>query len=96
MGGGQRWRHLTTSKQAPAHGSGTARRAIAEHLDAIRAQFDEVVLVFDQDGAGQRAVAAALEVMPDAKVAALPAKDANECLMEGLSEDLVEAVLSAV
>ena len=53
------------------------------------------VLVFDQDDAGQRAVAAALEVMPGAKVAKLPAKDANECLIEGLSAELVEAVLNA-
>lgn len=43
---------------------------------------DDIVLVFDQDEAGQAAILEALKVFPRAKVANLPRKDANECLKE--------------
>jgi len=65
------------------HGSGSARKCLDKHAEDIRRFFREVVLCFDNDAAGQEAVKKAMMVLPEAKVAVLPAKDANQCLMEG-------------
>jgi twinkle protein len=45
--------------------------------------FKEIVLVFDNDKPGADAVQNVLKIIPDALVATLPAKDANECLVQG-------------
>jgi twinkle protein len=65
------------------HGAGSASRDISRCLKSIREHFKEVVLVFDNDVAGQKAIDDTMLVIPDAVVAKLPAKDANECLMQG-------------
>lgn len=68
------------------HGSGSAARDIVRCSESIRRTFKEVVLVFDADEPGQKAVQEVMVVLPDAMVATLPAKDANECLIEGRSK----------
>lgn len=75
-----------------AHGSSSAARDIGKHAAAIRAHFKEVILVFDQDDAGQLAVDQTLKVFPEAQVAKLPVKDVNEGLMEGKSKAVHSAV----
>lgn len=65
------------------NGAGGAARDLTKHLKSIREFFKEIVLVFDNDEAGRKAVEATMLVIPDAVVATLPAKDANACLMEG-------------
>lgn len=65
------------------HGSGSAARDLVRLNKLIRRFFKEVVLVFDQDEAGKNAVSDVMAVIPDALVAALPGKDANDCLIEG-------------
>jgi twinkle protein len=65
------------------HGAGSASRDISRCLKSIREHFKEIVLVFDNDVAGQKAIDDTMLVIPDAVVAKLPAKDANECLMQG-------------
>lgn len=69
-----------------AHGAASASRDIGKLLPEIRRQFKEIVLVFDQDEAGKRAVEEVLKIVPDALVAILPLKDVNECLMAGKSK----------
>ena len=64
-------------------GAGSAAKEIAKHIKKIREFFKEIVLVFDMDEAGRKAVEATMLVVPDAVAASLPAKDVNECLMEG-------------
>lgn len=54
-------------------------------------KFSEVILCFDQDEAGRRAVKDVLKVFPTAKVATLPLKDANDMLLEGRSKELYQA-----
>ena len=68
------------------HGAGSAGRDLSRCLKSIREHFKEIVLVFDNDAAGLKAIADTMLVIPDAVVTKLPAKDANECLMEGRSK----------
>ena len=64
-------------------GASSAKQAISKHLDEINRIFREVVLCFDDDTPGQRAIEAALLLLPNAKTVKLPCKDANDCILEG-------------
>lgn len=68
------------------HGAGSASRDLARCIGRIRQHFKEIVLVFDNDEAGKKAIADVMLIIPDALVATLPAKDANECLIQGRSK----------
>lgn len=68
------------------HGAGSAARDIVRNIKKIREHFKEIVLVFDMDEAGKKAVEDVMRIMPDALVASLPAKDVNECLTQGRSK----------
>ncbi len=75
------------------HGAGAAAKYLAKMSDMIKRHFKEVVLVFDQDEAGKKAAEAVVKtVFPSARVAELPCKDANACLIEGRSKALFKAV----
>lgn len=65
------------------HGAGAAGKDIARLLPKIRKHFKELSFCFDHDEAGDKAIEAACTIAPDATVITLPAKDANECLIEG-------------
>ena len=75
------------------HGAAAASRDIALVLSDIRKHFKEVVLVFDNDAAGKAAVDEVLKIMPEAKVATVPGKDVNECVMEGHLKALFKSVM---
>ena len=76
-----------------AHGSGSAVKELLKHREMIFMHFKEVVLVFDQDKPGEEAVEAVLKVFPEGvSVAHLPRKDANQCLLEGVSKAAYNAV----
>ena len=75
-----------------AHGAGSASRDISNALKEIRQVFKEIILVFDMDAPGKDAAEAVIKVVPDAMVAVLPAKDANECLIQGKSKACYNAV----
>lgn len=75
------------------HGAAAAGRDIALVLPDIRKHFKEVVLVFDSDAAGKAAVDEVLKIMPEAKVATVPGKDVNECVMEGHLKALFKSVM---
>jgi twinkle protein len=74
------------------HGSGSAKKCLTRMKNEIRKHFKEVVLCFDQDDPGEKAVREAMLVLPDAQVANLPCKDAQECLAEGRSRAAYTAV----
>lgn len=65
------------------HGASSAKYFINKHSDEIRKLFKEVVLSFDDDEAGHKAVKEALITLPTALSVTLPFKDANECLIQG-------------
>lgn len=77
-------------------GSKAAKKCIASNMDYFE-QFDEIILMFDQDEAGRAAVTECAEILPAGKVkiAVLPMKDANECLLAGCAKDIIDAIWNA-
>lgn len=74
------------------HGAASAARDLARIKDDIHRHFKEIVIVFDNDKPGKSAAEEVCKIFPDAVVAELPLKDANECLMEGFKKALFSAV----
>lgn len=68
-----------------SNGSGGAAKQLAQMLPEIQRNFKEIVLVFDNDEPGQKAVEQVLKICPDASTVQLPSKDANQCLIDGRS-----------
>ncbi|QHJ80967.1 MAG: primase DnaG/twinkle, TOPRIM domain [Caudoviricetes sp.] len=75
------------------HGAASASRDIGKILPELRKHFKEVVLVFDQDDAGRASVADVHKILPEAKVANVPGKDVNECVLNGHIKALINAVM---
>lgn len=59
--------------------------------------FEEVIVMFDMDDAGRKAVKAVSGILSPSKlkIAWLPCKDPNECLQEGKADAIVKAVWEA-
>ena len=80
---GTQYADLNPAIVSVSNGAGGAAKQLTEMASEIRKYFKEVVLVFDNDKAGKEAVEKILLVFPDALVANLPLKDANDCLIAG-------------
>lgn len=65
------------------NGAGNAARDIGRLLPTIRKFFKDISLAFDNDEAGKLAAEEVCKICPEAKVIELPAKDANDCILEG-------------
>lgn len=78
------------------NGADGARKDIAKNIEYL-ANFDEIVLMFDQDEPGRAAVEVAAEVLTGHRVlvASLPMKDANECHVNGKTEAIIQAIWNA-
>lgn len=74
------------------HGSGNAGRDLAKFKTEIKGRFKEIVLAFDQDEAGEKAVEEVAKVFPEAISAKLPSKDANQALIDGFAKAAFNAV----
>ncbi len=74
------------------NGASGAARDIKDNLDFIES-FDNVVLCFDQDEAGQEALKAVRDIISPNKlrICTLPMKDANDMLMNGRVKDFTSA-----
>ena len=88
---GNRW--PVVSVPNGAHSAAKYLKASLEWLEG----FEEIVLAFDMDEPGQKAAmeCALLFTPGKARIARLPMKDANECLMAGLTRELVSALWDA-
>lgn len=75
------------------HGSGNAGRDLARFKTELKGRFKEIVLAFDQDQAGEKAVETVLKVFPEAIAAKLPSKDANQALIDGFAKACYNAVV---
>lgn len=76
-----------------SHGSSSAARDISNDYDYVNS-FDKVVLVFDQDDAGQAAVDDACKILAGkVYIAKLSEKDPNDMLLKGKAEELKWEVL---
>lgn len=78
------------------NGAQGALKAIKEALDWLES-FDEVVLMFDEDEPGRKAVRdiACILKPGKAKIATLPMKDANEMLKAGAEQQIISAIWNA-
>lgn len=78
------------------NGAQGAKKCIKQQLEWL-SQFEEVVLCFDSDEAGQNAVeeCAPLFKPGTCKVASLPLKDANEMLKAGRGKEVINALWDA-
>ena len=59
--------------------------------------FDEIIIMFDSDDAGRAAAVEAAEILPPGrcKIAILPWKDANECLVNNNSKAIIDGTFQA-
>lgn len=78
------------------NGADGAKKSLSEAIEWLE-RFDEVILMFDQDDPGRKAVddCAALFTPGKCKVARLPLKDANEMLQAGRGEEVIKAIWDA-
>tara|TARA_R110000868_G_scaffold340706_1_gene601440 strand:- start:648 stop:2393 length:1746 start_codon:yes stop_codon:yes gene_type:complete len=78
------------------NGAAGAVRDIKNNLEFV-SSFKEVILMFDMDEAGAKAAKAVADILPPgkAKIASLPYKDANECLINGSSRSIIDAIWQA-
>jgi twinkle protein len=74
------------------NGSGSASRDIKENLEYIES-FENVILCFDQDEAGKKAIKDVRDIISPSKlkICTLPTKDANELLMFGRIKEFTDA-----
>ncbi len=77
-------------------GSSSAKKNIQRNLEWLE-KFDEVILMFDMDDAGRKAVAACVDLFSPGKckVANLPLKDANEMLLAGRGDEVIQSIWNA-
>jgi twinkle protein len=74
------------------HGAGSAVKQLSRLRSKIERYFKEVILVFDMDEPGRAAAEEVVKkVFPNAMVADLPEKDANDCVKAGKSKQLFNA-----
>ena len=78
------------------NGAQSAIRAIKDNLEWV-SSYEEIILMFDMDDPGQSAAVKVAELLPPgkAKIAVLPFKDANECLLKGKGKDVLTAMWEA-
>lgn len=75
------------------HGAGNAHETLSKWKKEISARWKEVVLVFDNDKAGEEAVQKCMLVLPEATSVKLPCKDVNDCILEGRVKACYEAIM---
>tara|TARA_R100000458_G_scaffold58828_1_gene67760 strand:+ start:22 stop:1743 length:1722 start_codon:yes stop_codon:yes gene_type:complete len=78
------------------NGAAGAARAVKDNLEFLSG-YESIILMFDQDEAGQEAVKSVADILPPGrcKVAKLPYKDANECLMNNNGKAVINAMWEA-
>lgn len=79
------------------NGAKSAKKAIQKDYEWLVGNFEEIILMFDMDKAGMSASKECSELFPPGKckIARLPKKDANECLLAGQGADIVNAIWNA-
>lgn len=78
------------------HGCGSAIKTFKANMEWLN-NFDEVIVMFDMDEQGQKAVKDVEGLLPPHKlfIARLPYKDANECLVNGKGSAIINAIFDA-
>lgn len=77
-------------------GAQGAKRELSKHIEWLEA-FDDVVLMFDQDSAGRKAMEDCAELFSPmkAKIASLPENDPCDCLSAGKGDAIIKGMWNA-
>ena len=86
------WAGMFAAVSLP-HGAGNAARDLQKYKQEIKEHFKQVVLCFDMDEPGQKAAEDCMLILPEATVAKLPRKDANQCLIDGVPKAAYQAIV---
>ena len=86
----EKYKAFKPSVVSLTRGVGTAVKDLLNNKKLL-AKYKEVVLVFDNDTHGKKAVKDCLKVFPLYKTAKLDLKDANEMVMKGKAQELYDA-----
>lgn len=89
---GSAYADLNPAVVSLVNGASSAPRDLVRFLPEIKKHFKDIILVFDQDEPGRKAAEEVAKLIPEVLIAALPAKDANECLIKGISKACYSAV----
>jgi twinkle protein len=78
------------------NGAAGAKRDIMKQLTYL-SNFEEIILMFDNDDAGRKAASDVAQALLPRKVriASLPLKDANEMLKAGRAQEIIQAIWNA-
>lgn len=78
------------------NGAASAVKSVRDNLEFLNS-YEEIILMFDMDEAGQEAAQRVAELLPPGrcKVASLPYKDANECLLQNQGKAVIQAMWEA-
>jgi len=78
------------------NGAQSGKKALMKAWDWLNG-FDEIILMFDQDEAGQKSALECAEALPvgKVKIAKLGHKDANEALQKGAEAEIIDAIWRA-
>ncbi len=90
---GTKWEDHNPAVVSLINGSSSVRKTLTEMQHDITSRFKDIVLVFDQDEAGEKATKEAMLVFPAARSVSLPAVDPSECIQQGRTKALADAVL---
>lgn len=79
-----------------ADGAQSAKKALSEAYEWLDG-YERIILMFDNDEPGQKAIEEAASVLPPGKafIAKLPLKDANDCLKAGKVQAIIQANFDA-
>ena len=90
---GTKWEELSPAVISLRNGASGAAKELHSLISEIRHNFAELILCFDMDDPGRKAAEEVVKLIYSARVATLPCKDANECVIKGMSIALATAVL---
>ncbi len=90
---GTRYAEYNPAVVSVKNGSSSAKKDLSAFASTLQNNFQEIVLVFDQDKAGKQAVEEVVQVIPYIQTVTIPGKDPNECVIKGHSLALCNAVL---
>jgi len=91
----QGYKHLDPCVVSLPHGAKSAAQALGNQREYLN-KFENIILVFDQDDAGQEAIASVCAFLPPEKtrIARFSEKDANAMVMKGKLSELKWSVVS--
>ena len=83
--------HFYPAVVSLVNGSGSVAKGIGPLLKEINNRFENVVFVPDNDEAGAKASKEIVKLLPNVKIAKLPANDPNQCLIDGMVSQCLSA-----